>query len=186
MQNSIVFICGRKGCGKTTLASKMTRRLCRDGRRVLVVAPMGGFSVLGSPVIRDNDLARFAALKGRSALVLPESDDLARTAFAFAWQSQLERSSPLWLIVDEIDLYFGWRDPDPSLRDVVRYGRHRHINLIGISQRPANVHNDLLAQADRRIIFQTIEPNDLAYLKKYIGLDPELAQALPMFEYLVR
>lgn len=185
-QNKIIVILGRKGCGKTTLAMKLAKRIHFESKdRVVCVAPMGGFQLAGSPVIRSDDLNAYESLAGRSFLVLPDCNETAENAFEFCWTAQEKNPvKDLWLFVDEIDLYFSFRQPDPFLTRIVRYGRHARINLVAISQRPANIHNDLLAQADEKIIFNTNEPNDLVYLKKYAGCEPAELQQLPKFKYI--
>jgi SpoVK/Ycf46/Vps4 family AAA+-type ATPase len=178
--NLILWLSGRKHCGKTYLAARIARRLYDNGRRVLCVSPMGGFDLPGAPLLLDDRPQSWADLNGRSAVVLPESDAMARDAFLFAWEA-----GNLWLFVDEIDMYLDPFDPDENLMKVIRYGRHKGISLCGICQRPAAVRKDLLAQADLVLLFQTVEPNDLRYLKAFVGADPQVLSALPERRYLV-
>lgn len=185
-RNQIVFICGKKGSGKTTLAASLVDRIHASGRRLIVVDPMSGFRLPGAPIIRRPDPVEFERLAGRSALIRPESIDLVRMAVKFAWHAQESPSRDLWLVIDELQGILSWRSPDPDLLGIVQYGRHRKISLIGICQRPAQVHNDFLANADKRIIFQVEEPNDLAYLKRYVGVEPEALRSQAVGQYLVR
>jgi superfamily II DNA or RNA helicase len=191
LQNRITVILGQKGCGKTSLAAEAADRAFLTGQRVIVIAPMGfagkkGRHVLaGVPVIRKAEPARFENLKGRSALILPDNDELAIMAFKFCWFLQENNPEPLLIVVDEVHKYLSWKRPDETLLQIISYGRHRRINLIATSQRPAQVHNDLLAQADVRVIFRTTEVNDLAYLKRFAGADPDRLQSLEKFQFLV-
>ena len=172
--NLILWLSGRKHCGKTYLAAQIARRLYEEGRRVLCVSPMGGFQLPGAPLLMDDRPQSFSDLAGRSAVIIPESDQMAADTFLFAWEA-----GGLWLFVDEIDMYLDNYNPDDSLMKVVRYGRHKGISLCGICQRPASVKKDLLAQADLVLLFQTVEPNDLKYLKALTGIEPERLAALP-------
>lgn len=185
MQNTIIFITGRKGCGKTTLAAKTARKLFMEGTRVLAVAPMGGFSLPGAAKVRGGDHTTLGNLRGRSAVVLPECDDDAERAFDFVWALQEDPREPIWLFVDEVQLYLGPHKPNPSLMKIVTYGRHRRISFVGITMMPAMVHKSLPGQADIKIIFQTTEPNALDYLRRFAGVDPESVAALSKFDYLV-
>jgi hypothetical protein len=179
MVNQIVYCTGRKGTGKTSYAHAVARQAYFDRRRVVAVAPVGGISLPGAPVIRSADPSRFARLRGRSCLVIPDSDPAACAAFAFAWHVQKDNPSPLLLIVDEIALYLGSHQPNPVLMDIIRYGRHRRLSLVTTSQRPASVHKDLIGQADDKVLFAQSEPNDCAYLRKYTGVSEADLRSLP-------
>lgn len=172
-KNNIIFICGQKGSGKTYLAANMARSLHSIGRRVICVAPMAGFALPGSPIIKTAEIGLYHKYKNASIVVNPTDDNIALTAFRYALTV-----GDLCLFVDEIDLYFSPFKPDDNLLRIVRYGRHFNLSLVAISQRPASVCKDLIAQADYKIFFRTTEPNDLAYLKKWSGIDPGRLQSL--------
>jgi SpoVK/Ycf46/Vps4 family AAA+-type ATPase len=181
MQNRIVFITGGKGSGKTTLADKIAKHLYYTKQRVIVVAPMGGFDLPGVPIVRNVQQLGSPEIKDRSFIVLPESDRLAEMAFLYAWTA-----GNCWLFVDEIDLYMNHMNADENLRKIIRYGRHRGVNLVAIAQRPANVHRDLTAQSDYIVIFSTVENRDVEYLAKRIGQEnAEKIRRLPLYKPLV-
>jgi DNA helicase HerA-like ATPase len=48
------------------------------------------------------------------------------------------------------------------------HGRHRNVEVFGVSQRPANVHKDFLSQAHRLHVFRLTYPGDLDALKRII------------------
>jgi hypothetical protein len=183
LQNVITFICGRKGTGKTTIANKLAQKAFLS-RRVIVIAPMKGFFLRGVPKYSDFTDHEAGLLRGRSLILEPQDDGAALNLINFTWLTQENASAPLWLFIDEVDLYLSWQNPDPVLLKIIRYGRHRRISLVGVTQRPANVHKDLVAQADVKILFNTAEPNDLAYLRKYANVEPAVLQALRIGEYL--
>jgi hypothetical protein len=99
-----------------------------------------------------------------------------------AWQR-----GNLTLTIDEIHEFvpshFG-SIPLPFKRVVLR-GSKRHINVIGISQRPANIHKDLLSQAAalRLYVFKLGWADDFASLKKIIP-DVERAQHFKVGEFI--
>jgi len=171
--NLIVVIFGQKGTGKTYLANKIAGGMYAAGRRVIAIAPAGGFNFIPGPLITSPDPDRFAGLAGRSAIVNCGDMETARMAIRFA-----REVGRLWLIIDEIDLFLSPWEYDPDLMNIIRMGRHKEINLVGITQRPASVHKNLTALADRRVIFRITEPNDRDYLKKFVGIDPDLPPRL--------
>lgn len=180
MRNFIITIFGQKHTGKTFLANGLFRLLHDAGRRVMVVAPAGGFSCPGVPVNRTGSLSFYRNLSGRSCIVEPENDYTVATCIKFCYEV-----GGLWLIVDEIDNYLPPQGYDLDLMRIVRYGRHRNLNLVGICQRPASVNKSLIAQADVKIFFRTVEPNDLLYIRKLTALDPDKIRALPDRRYLI-
>lgn len=167
-KNAIVFVCGMKGQGKTYLAQKIAREAYSAGRRVIVISPQRDISIPGAAVIESRSYP-WERLAGRSAVVYPEDDQLSLDAVRFAWEVQADPVRPLWLVIDEIQALLSPHRPDPLLRRVIWYGRHRMISIVGVCQRPAQVNKDLLALADQKIMFRIEEPNDLAYLRKYVG-----------------
>jgi len=181
MQNRIMFITGRKGSGKTTYADKLASGLYLRGNRVIIVSPMGGFSLAGCESVTTLEQLVDPKLKDRSFVVLPSDDKLAEAAFLYAYTC-----GNAWLFVDEIDLYMSAYNCNESLQKIIRYGRHRRVSLVGISQRPANVHRDLTAQADILVMYQTHEPRDVDYLAVRIGKEnAERLRSLPLFKPLI-
>jgi DNA helicase HerA-like ATPase len=177
MKNTIVFITGRKGSGKSTYAQKLASRIYAAGRRVVMLDPMNCFDLPGSPRIhfRREIVER---LWGRSFVAIPGNEpQFPETVFRWAYIC-----GDLTLVIDEVDIYLPHAEPSLALLDIIRYGRHRRINLIAVSQRPANVKRDLTAQADYLVMFQSTEPRDLDYLAARIGSQyRDSVAALPDF-----
>lgn len=178
MQNIILFVCGRKGSGKSTISRKIAIAAYERGRRVAVIDPMGCFELPGAPILTDlNQLCNMP--DGRSFVFRPGDDQAAEKAILFSYIA-----GDLFLIVDEADLYLPASPAaDNSLMKVVRYGRHKGISLCAVSQRPANVARDLTAQSDFILSFHVTEPRDVQYLAYRIGksLAEELTR-LPKFQ----
>lgn len=182
MQNRIVFITGRKATGKTTLANALANEAYHMGRRVVVIAPMGGFDLPGAPTIASEKELFSDRTFGRSFVVNPPNDALAALAIRYA-----QGIGNCVLVVDEIDLYADVHAPDDNVvKQIVRYGRHRAVSLIGVSQRPANVMRDMTAQCDYIVMFQSTEQRDVLYLADRIGSDnADRVRTLPQFHYMV-
>ena len=71
---------------------------------------------------------------------------------------------------------------DPFL-DLIRYGRHSSISIVGVSQSASEVAKDLRRQARHIITFRQVDPDDLAALKKR-GFDPAVIAALKDREFV--
>lgn len=180
MQNRIIFITGRKGTGKTTVANALARQAYLAGRRVMIVAPMGGFDLPGAPTVYDKNGVLSDKTENRSFVLNASNDADALLVIEYAYMV-----GNVLLVIDEIDLYADVRAPQPLILQIIRYGRHRAVSLVGISQRPANVVRDMTAQSDYMIMFQSTELRDVAYLADRIGpTDAERVRALPQFQYL--
>lgn len=182
MQNTIVFITGRKGSGKTTLANKMVNARFRAGERCLVVAPMRGIELSGEPVIMSVSDLLNPAYDNRSLNICPGNDPrLPAAAFLYAYTC-----GNCWLVVDEVDIWTSAQSCDESILNAIRYGRHRGLSQIYISQRPANVIRDLTAQSDYLFMFQSTENRDVEYLAARIGREnAERVRRLKQFDYAV-
>lgn len=176
--NVVGVIFGRKQSGKSYLANQLAAFLHGEGRRILVVDPSASFNFCGR-VIRPVSVDALRDLGGRSAIVRPESDGQAFMLFEWAWYR-----GDLFLIVDDVELYFAPNQADPFLMRMVRYGRHRGISVVGISQRPAGLDKNLVAQADIRILFQLTEPNDLLYVRKWCNVAEDDLRSLPARKFL--
>lgn len=182
MQNRIIFITGRKGSGKTTLANELARSAYYNRQRVIIVAPMGGFDLTGSPVIHQSTELLNNDIANRSIIAVPGSDvQLPRSVMLYAYES-----GNVTLFVDEVDIFCSAHFAEPALLNIIRYGRHRQVNLVAISQRPANVIRDLTAQSDFLVMFQSTELRDLEYLGQRIGREnSDQVARLDQFKYLI-
>lgn len=178
LNNRIILLFGQKGCGKTYLANKLCQALYQAGHRIICVAPSAGFNFIEGPIITQAYPGEYEKLAGRSVVVHPSNDIAAELAISFAWN--LGRCT---LVIDEIDLYCTPWDVYGDLLNIIKYGRHKEINLIGIAQRPANVNRSLTAQADVKIIFRITEPTDLKYLQKFCQVVPDSVRGLPDHKY---
>ena len=68
---------------------------------------------------------------------------------------------------------------------ILRVGRHKNIGYIGITQRPASVHNIFKSQTTRAFIFRLNLPPDVKYLKEWMGDEMEAIRTLPHFHYII-
>lgn len=92
----------------------------------------------------------------------------------------------LTLIVDEIEYYGKGQESVPGLIRIAEHGRHRDLNLIGMTRRPALVSKTITAQVDKLILFRVQDPNDVRYFSQYIHKDIlKYIRKLDRYEYLL-
>ncbi len=177
---TIVGYFGPKGSGKTT----RMMRTADARRRVLVhqLVPQSILSARAIPVDAPGDLVRrLRAADGRKVRLAwngyahMDRAEAFEIANAAAWAA--ENITVVW---DEIDLLAG-RELPRWASMIVNAGRHRGISILYTARRPARVPRDLTANADRIVAFGTREPNDVAYLREFMGQAAEGLGDLPEY-----
>lgn len=151
----------------------MAKKLLKGKPRVIVFDPMGeyrGRSVSETPV----ELIR--SIKGRETFFAVYRPRDARAEFP--WVARIAYTvGRLCLVAEEISWAISPAKMDTAIEILIRYGRHRDVELIGISRRPAEVNRDLTANASDVYIFRTHEPRDIAYFRGILGT--AAAESLP-------
>ena len=81
-------------------------------------------------------------------------------------------SAALWeanggtLVLDECDA-FSFSDA-PCFNELISYGRNRNVDLITGCRRPAELHRNITAGANKLFAFQTQEPRDIQYFESTV------------------
>lgn len=65
------------------------------------------------------------------------------------------------LILDEVDA-FSFAE-SPCFDQLIRYGRNRNVSIITGCRRPAEVHRNITAAANKLFVLKTNEPRDIDY-----------------------
>lgn len=86
-------------------------------------------------------------------------------------------------VVEELDSVASTHDHDPSFQSVLRRGRRRNIDFIGVTQRPYGINRTITSQIKIFFSFYQQEPRDIQYLKNYIGAEAEEIQSLDLARY---
>jgi len=88
-------------------------------------------------------------------------------------------------LIEEVDCYCSSQSISDNFAAIIQRGRHKHIRLIGITQRPYGIHRLLTSQAKEIFIFNTNEPRDREFLRILLGqeIDSKLDTLKP-FEYV--
>ncbi|MBS3917904.1 MAG: hypothetical protein KG012_03345 [Deltaproteobacteria bacterium] len=161
IKNEISVIIGRKGQGKTTLAS----RLIQNIKKVIIIDTLIEYT--GSAQINiDEDLIKnlnyfFNNSTEFRLSITPENPAEFEDVINI-----LKRYKNYTLLLDEVGI---WSNPSyipDSLYWILRFGRHSQINQIYAARRPTELNRMMSALADRFYIFNTIEPRDLEYIAK--------------------
>lgn len=180
--NSILFVAGRKGSGKTTLIHAIAA--LHD--RVFVLDSMGsegepeyrvvfGFDECISAIEQAAKAKTF-----RISLRCPSTDEL------LALVPIIETVEDCLLVVDEASFYCSPNYLPDELSSILRYGRHARISQIYAARRPSEIHREVTAAADVVITFQHHEPRDLAYFRALGGERfAERVRNLPRFRCAV-
>ena len=89
--------------------------------------------------------------------------------------------------VEEIDTFLSINPQglDDNFLNIVQRGRHKNIELIGITQRPYSIPALLRSQAKVFYIFNQTETRDIDYLKMIIGNRANEIRDLPTFHYIM-
>jgi hypothetical protein len=86
-------------------------------------------------------------------------------------------------IVEELDLTAGTYDNDIEFLSLIKRGRHRNVEIIGVSQRPFGINRNITSQAKEIYSFCQKEPRDIDYLRYYLGESAELIRHLKNFHF---
>ena len=88
------------------------------------------------------------------------------------------------LVVEEIDRFTDSHSLGFEFANIVQRGRHRHITLIALSQRPYRVNRTLSSQVKEMYTFKQNEPRDIDFISEFIGEDVERIRELPLYNYI--
>jgi hypothetical protein len=101
------------------------------------------------------------------------------------WICQLvEQIENLCFIVEEVDQYASPGVIPAGLRSLLKRGRHRGISMVFVTRRPAEVNRLITAQSKRFVLFRVVEPNDLRYLRTFVGDHALTLPDLPELSFL--
>lgn len=87
------------------------------------------------------------------------------------------------LVIDEADRFPYHKT---TLSKIINLGRHQNIGYIASARRTANIHKDILSNADYAFIFRHVLPSDLSYLNRWFPNTSEKEiRSLQDYEFLV-
>jgi len=153
--NDKIMVVGFTGSGKTHLTRHLIDLYLSQGIDVLVYD-----SEKEKHYDDLDDSIRYRPLTGSKE----EFDNKCREVY---------RRRNVVFAIESLDLYANPYKPLnehlPYLWRLVHWGRKRNIGLIMTSRRIASVHKDPCSQCKHWFIFYTFLPNDIDYMKKFVG-----------------
>lgn len=177
MKNEIICVFGKKGSGKTEFVKK---HIIPEYDRVLILDSLKEYEYLYFSNLYDFCEAVKSNLnRSFFRLVYRPMDENDDSFFRLAYS--------LWnitIIIEETDLFSGAIRGSEYFEKLIKYGRHRSINIVGISRRPAEVSKTIVSQADIIISFQQTLKRDIDFFRSYMD-DPDILRNLKLYEYRV-
>lgn len=178
-EKKIILIFGKRGSGKSFLAIKRAE----NSSRLVIFDTLGEYK---NGVIFDNAaaLAKFWDKHYQSKFRL-----IYRPLNPEAEIDQI--ANLVWLcgnctfLIEEVDCFCSAYSISNSLAQIIQRGRHKEIELIGVTQRPFGIHRLLTSQAKEICVFNSNEPRDREYFKALLGVDIESKlDTLKQYEYV--
>lgn len=158
---------GKRGSGKSSLA----RARIRESERVVIYDTLEEYP---APVIISNPRELLEYLQGRQKFKVAYRP--FRPEKEFGWVCRvLFNIGNLLFVAEEVDQYSSAHGADVWFNNLLRRGRHRQVEMICISRRPAEIPRDLTANVYRMVAFRTSEPRDVDYFRRVMG---DMAHAL--------
>ena len=158
-----LFVVGHTGSGKTFFIKKLLEKLQR-----YVVYDIEHSYKDGEIVSNIKDLtAKVKENKKNYKIVyrpktfdLEEFEEVCKFVFTYLRFT--------WFVVDEVHKLASTYKITAWFNSIITRGRKRGIGCISASQRCANVHNDILSQADHVVVFFLYRKIDIDYLARDI------------------
>ena len=168
----LITIFGKRGTGKTTL---IRGNLDQMPGPVVVIDVLGNFKNYG--YIESEKISETVALVQDYKKTPRDSDGkLKEKIFVLQTQDPDQAveyiGAALWecgggtLVLDEVDMIA--YSKGSVLDQLVRYGRNRNVSIVTGCRRPAELHRNFTAGANKIYVYQTQEPRDIEYFEKTI------------------
>ncbi len=180
-EKKVQLVIGKRGSGKSELA----KFLIRNADRLVVYDIMSEYTE--GVTFDDTQLCELGVFWGavyarefrivyRPLNPRDEIDWLAQAVFALG---------DLTFVVEEIDSICTPFDMPLAMQAIIQRGRHRNVELIGVTPAPFGIHRDLTRQAKDIFVFKTTEPRDVQYLQRLLGekIEHKLI-ALEQYEFI--
>jgi hypothetical protein len=193
-----LFVCGTRQCGKTTLVKSIAKRLISEGINVFVVDPSTAWldflpsitiEPLGTHTYNWKDASVvFDTSKLHSDLQQKFSEIFCKAVLDAAI-SRGKNAQPNTVLVFEethtIFPNFGFNgDKLRETRRLITVGANFNLSFIAITQFSSMIDKLLVKCAQQRFFGRTSEPNDLRYLRNFLGDHTEELTTLQRGEFL--
>jgi len=181
-EKKIQLVMGKRGSGK----SELTKYLIRNVNRLVVYDIMSEY--VEGVTFDDTEIDQLVDfwrqvyyMRDFRIIYRPmqpkeEINWIAEAVFALG---------DLTFVVEEIDSICTPFDIPLPMQAIIQRGRHKNVEMIGVTPAPFGIHRDLTRQAKDIFIFRTTEPRDVQYLQRLLGsrIEHKLA-ALEQYEFI--
>ena len=171
--NDRIMIVGVTGSGK----SELMRHLLKSYR------DQGINYIIYDSQHQHGDLASYAEGEHENFVYQPKEVDSIEE-FETICRSVWRRRN-LVFAIENLDFYSTPQKPQsPTFKKLVHLGRMKGIGLIMTTRRIADVHKSPCSQVRHWFIFRTFLPNDVKYLRQFIGDTADQAMKLEEHEFI--
>jgi len=160
----VSVIIGKKLSGKTYTIKEF---LAKSKKAAVIIDPNAEYDVprrFMAMIDFENAILNKEPLPNRIAFSLPGAEE-GEDIFAWCWNLR-----PHILIIDEFHLYSNpWSMPK-SLQRIFRMGRHRGIDVIGVTHRFVDLNQIIITQCDGLVMFRQQGIRDIEAIEKVTDL----------------
>ncbi|MET4701980.1 DNA helicase HerA-like ATPase [Constrictibacter sp. MBR-5] len=190
-----IAVFGRRGAGKSTLV----KSLVAGAGRLVVFDPMGEYARMpgyrrAASVGEVRKILRASWGRGFRVAFVPEREHVKalHSLSALLWGAQIayddgRDTRKLLLVVEEANLGFPNRPMRPgedAFLRLILQGRHRGIEIIAVTQRPALVSPNFRSNAAETYCFALSDEIDLSTMRRMVGKAREAElRAMPVHHY---
>ncbi len=157
----VSMVIGQRGTGKSVLADDLLGQYDNEGHKTFCY-----------DTVRDHPNFKREV-----------PSDVSLEDFDF-WAEKIYKEGNMVALVEEIDMICTSSMIGPWFKKLVSLGRHENIGLILTARRIADVHKLPPSQAHHFFIFRCHLPNDITYLRKFIGDDVDQLSSLEDYHFL--
>lgn len=174
-----IFICGSSGTGKSTLLEHLLKTYLTVGY-IFWVWDINDQYHFTNIVYDLEDLAyRPLIYKVQTG----SNDEFIAFIKKANSITHSDGNSYLIVAIEEAQQYAPKYNLPPELASLVRVGRNKKRTFISVSQRPAQIHNDVISNTHHRFIFRLDLPSDIEYMEKWTAIPKEQIQKLPNYYF---
>lgn len=162
--NEVIFVSGQRGSGKSYWVKDYIKGLTR----YLLYDTIGEYE--SGPHFEDiEDLIDYCGpYENGGGFLEAVYDPIGNDDFGLFCDVALALGN-VYVIIEEMDEFTTPYYTPIELQQMIKRGRHRGVNVLGVSRRPAEISRLFTSQATRFVVFRMFEPRDIAYYKSIIG-----------------
>lgn len=161
--NEKIMIVGVNNMGKSVLFKHLVKQFLKEGSKVILYDSEKEYSDFQHP--------NLVVYQPEMPSDIPEFEEICRRT----WEK-----GNMILAIESVDFYAPPQQPlSPYFKRCIHWGRNRGIGVLMTSRRIASVHKDACGLCRHWFLFHCYLPNDIKYIKQFIG---EIAEDLAHLE----